>query len=266
MGAEADVATPTGARSGATRAVWQLRSRLTPERRVALRRVTDPWIGPVGSVRGARATDAVALTFDDGPSDWTEPILDALRRAGATATFFVLVDRAEARPDTIRRILADGHEIGLHGTDHERLTAMPSGQVHAHLAEGKRRLERCTGSPVRLFRPPFGSQSPRTFVAARRCRLDVVVWTADADDWIDHEPAEVADLALDRLRPGGILLLHDGFAGDSRTPSLLPEPRFDRVAAVDQLLAGLHERELRALSVRGLLAEGRTERTAWFRP
>jgi peptidoglycan/xylan/chitin deacetylase (PgdA/CDA1 family) len=257
---------PTGARSGATRAVWRLRSQLTPERRAALRRATDPWVGPVGSVRGARVTDAVALTFDDGPGEWTEPIVDVLGRARATATFFMLVDRAQARPDIVRRVLDGGHEIGLHGTDHERLTTLPVPEVRRRLAEGRLRLERCTGAPVRWFRPPFGSQSPRTFVAARRCGLEVVVWTADADDWNDHEPQEVAALALDRIRPGGILLLHDGFAPDARAASPPDGPRFDRVDALDRLLTGLADRGLRARSVGDLVAGGRPERTAWFRP
>jgi peptidoglycan/xylan/chitin deacetylase (PgdA/CDA1 family) len=254
----------TASRSRSTQLGWRLRASLTPGRRAALRRATDAWVGPLGSVRGASVPDAVALTFDDGPGPWTAPVLDVLARHGATATFFVLVERAEAEPALVRRIVAGGHEVALHGLDHRRLTAMAGPAVRPHIAEGKRRLERCTGRPVRFFRPPYGSQTPRTFAAARRCGLGVVVWTCDAEDWIDSEPRHIAALALERVRPGGVLLLHDGFESDPAAP--LPEPTFDRAAALDLLLTGLDGRGLRALDVGRLLAEGRLRRTAWFRP
>jgi peptidoglycan/xylan/chitin deacetylase (PgdA/CDA1 family) len=255
---------PPVVRSGITRAVWGLRSLVSDERRAGLRRATDPWVGPLGSVRGAQTPGQFALTFDDGPGEWTEPILEVLARHGATATFFVLVEPAEAHPEVVRRIVGAGHEVGLHGLDHQRLTTLPPDAVRMHIANGKSRLERCLRRPVTLFRPPFGSQSPRTFVAARRCGLHVVVWTADADDWIDHEPSFVAQLALDRIAPGGVLLLHDGFASDPASP--LPEPTFDRADALDRLLSALPQRGLGASSVSRLVAAGRVHRTAWFRP
>jgi peptidoglycan/xylan/chitin deacetylase (PgdA/CDA1 family) len=251
-------------RSVATEVSWRLRAALTPERRTALRRATDSWVGPLGSLRGARTDGAVALTYDDGPGPATAAVLDVLARHGAGATFFVLVERAEAHPDLVRRIVAEGHEVALHGVDHRRLTTMDPAAVRAHIAEGRRRLEDCAGVPVRWFRPPYGSQTPRTFAAARRCGLGVVVWTCDADDWIDHEPAEIATLALDRLAPGGVLLLHDAFESDPAAP--LPEPTFDRAEVLDLVLRGLEERSVRALSVGRLLGEGRPHRTAWFRP
>ncbi len=245
-------------------AVWRVRSMLTPARRSRLRQVTDPLVGPLGSVRGAGVADAVALTFDDGPGPETAAILDVLGRHGASATFFVLVEHAEARPALVRRIVAEGHDIALHGLDHQRLTALPTAAVSAHIAEGRRRLERCTGDRIRYFRPPYGSQSLRTFGAARRHGLDVVVWTADAEDWIDHAPAQIAELALDRIEAGGVLLLHDGFESDPAAP--LPEPTFDRAEALDRILTGLAGRSLAAVSVSRLLAAGRPHRTAWFRP
>jgi peptidoglycan/xylan/chitin deacetylase (PgdA/CDA1 family) len=259
------VTAPSGARrSVATQLSSRVRHALTPERRRAVRRATDGLVGPLGSLTGARVTDAVALTFDDGPGRWTPAILDVLARRRATATFFVLVDRAEADPAGVRRILDGGHEVGLHGLDHTRLTTLPARAVRARLAEGRARLEAVTQRPVTLFRPPYGSQTPATFVAARRCGLRVVVWTCDAEDWIDHVPAYIAELALDRLRPGGTLLLHDGFVSDPADP--LPEPTFDRAAALDGVFDGLDERGLRARSVGELLAGGRPRRTAWFRP
>ena len=80
-----------------TRFVQRSRTLLSPDQRRALRRITDPWIGPIGSIRAADVSDAVALTYDDGPGPGTRPILEILKRHRATATFFVLVERAGGR-------------------------------------------------------------------------------------------------------------------------------------------------------------------------
>ena len=244
--------------------VWRARQALTPERRAAVRRLTDPWVGPAGSVKGVVDDTTVGLTFDDGPGPATDSVLDVLAHHEATATFFMLSDRAEARPEVVRRVVADGHEVALHGLDHTRLTLLDGREVRGHVLDGKRRLERCAGVPVRWFRPPFGSQSLRTFVAARRCGLQVAVWSCDADDWNGDDPHRIARLALERVRPGGILLLHDAFENDPIAP--LPEPEFDRAASLDEILTGLTARGVRAVDL-GRLVEGhRVVRTAWFRP
>ncbi len=244
--------------------VWRARRALTPERRATVRRLTDPWVGPAGSLKGVTDDAAIGLTFDDGPGPATITILDVLHEHGATATFFMLAGRAEERPEVVRRVLAEGHEVALHGPDHTRLTTLAPSDVRAHIADGKRRLERCAGASVRWFRPPFGSQSVRTFVAARRCGLQVVVWASDADDWNGDDPARVAESASSRCVPGGILLLHDAFENDPAAP--LPEPQFDRADALERFLTRLEARGGRAMSV-GALVDGRpVRRTAWFRP
>src|SRR6185503_9277869 len=106
-----------------------------------------------------------ALTYDDGPEPGeTDAVLDALAEAGVRATFFQLVYRAEAYPDLVRRVVAAGHEVALHGIDHARLTELPTAEVRRRLNEGKQRLERVAGQPVRLFRPAYGSQTIRTYL------------------------------------------------------------------------------------------------------
>jgi peptidoglycan/xylan/chitin deacetylase (PgdA/CDA1 family) len=229
-----------------------------------VRRLTAPLVGPLGSIQAVTTASAVGLTFDDGPGKWTGPILDVLADHRASATFFMLADRADERPDLVSRVRAEGHEIALHGPDHTRLTTLPGGSVQTHIGQARQRLERLAGRPVRWFRPPYGSQNLRTFLAARRSGLEVVAWSCDADDWTDGDPSRVAGLASERLHPGGILLLHDGFESDPAAP--LPEPRFDRAEALDQLLTALDHRRLEALDVSSLLRRGRARRTAWFRP
>jgi peptidoglycan/xylan/chitin deacetylase (PgdA/CDA1 family) len=121
----------------------------------ALLRSARPGLLPLSSVACVATDDrVVALTFDDGPDpDQTPEVLDALAEAGARATFFVLVDRAAEHPDLLRRIAAEGHEIGLHGEDHTRLTTLPIREALRRIRRGKRRLEELTGRPVTLFRP-----------------------------------------------------------------------------------------------------------------
>ncbi|HVQ96190.1 MAG TPA: polysaccharide deacetylase family protein [Mycobacteriales bacterium] len=243
-----------------------LAGRLSPDARRRVRRATDGVLAPVGSIRGARTGERVlALTYDDGPEPGdTDAVLAALAEAGIQATFFVLVYRAEAHPELIRRTIAAGHEVALHGIDHSRLTELPAPEVSRVLATGKARLERIAGQPVRLFRPAYGSQTVRTYLAARRAGLDVVVWGPTAADWRDGPAGEVAERALAGVAPGEIMLLHDAFEvppGDQT-----PRPTFDRGDVTRALLAGLADRDYTPLPVGRLLSGRRPWRTAWYRP
>jgi peptidoglycan/xylan/chitin deacetylase (PgdA/CDA1 family) len=243
-----------------------LAGQLSPAARRRVRRATDGVLAPIGSIRGVH-TDApvVALTYDDGPvPDGTEAVLDALAEAGAQATFFQLVCRAEAHPELVRRIVAAGHEVALHGIDHTRLTELTAAEVARRLVDGKRRLEQVAGRPVPLFRPAYGSQTLRTYLAARRAGLDVVVWGPAAEDWRDGAAAEVAERALAGVAPGEVVLLHDGF--EVPPGDLTPKPTFDRGNLTRALLAGLRDRGYTASGVSTLLAGRRTWRTAWYRP
>jgi peptidoglycan/xylan/chitin deacetylase (PgdA/CDA1 family) len=244
-----------------------VRGHLSPAERRLVRRTVDALAAPaVGSIRGVRAPGSkVAITFDDGPdADVTPRLLDVLAAEDVRATFFLLVNRAEIRPDLVRRIVAAGHEVGLHGWDHQRLTARPAAVLTRHLDEARARLEAIAGQPVRFLRPPFGAQNLRTYVAARRAGLEVVVWSADAMDWVDQRVDEVAARAAAQVEPGGILLLHEVLEADGVRPS--PVTSFDRAEAARAVITALRQRGRDVTSVGELLAGGKPRRTAWFRP
>jgi len=240
--------------------------RLSPRTRTRIRLATDRLAGPVGSLKGARTSArVVALTYDDGPDpEGTPTVLAALAEVGVTATFFQLAERAERHPELVRAVLDGGHEIGLHGIDHARLTGLSPAEAARRIVEGRDRLAAVTGRPARYFRPTYGAQTLRTYWAVRRAGLDPVVWGPSVDDWRDGAPVEVAARAQARLGPGEVVLLHDGFevpAGDTT-----PRPTFDRGEVTRALLRLLAGQGYVATSVGGLLAHGQPWRTAWFRP
>ncbi len=251
-------------------ALSRARHQMPPSARRLVRRTVDPVLAPVGSVAGSQpklSPSTVGLTFDDGPDPRTTPlVLAALERAQVSATFFLLTERAVGQRRLVTDMVAAGHEIGLHGPDHRRLTSLTARSVYQQLCFAKGVLEDMAGVPIRWFRPPFGSQSLGTYAAIRCAGLDPVVWTTEGEDWIAQEPSQIAARVMDSLRPGGIILLHDALAGDPREaaqPDPLCEVRGEVAAAT---LAALAARGLHAATVGDLLAKGGIHRTAWFRP
>ncbi|HET6503270.1 MAG TPA: polysaccharide deacetylase family protein [Amycolatopsis sp.] len=239
-------------------------------RRAALS-AAGPLTTPVGSIISVRTkAPQVVVTFDDGPEPGsTERVLSALRDHRATATFFVLLTRAERSPRLLAEVVAAGHEVGFHGFDHRRLTRLPAARVRIELAVGAARLADLLGSPVRWFRPPHGAQTPRVWRAAREAGLWSVLWGPCAWDWLPRPVEELSALAMRGMRPGAILLAHDGLAGpddgDEGDDCSSPPPRFDRGELVGRLLTGMAQRGLTGRSLSAVLAAGRPRLVPWFR-
>jgi peptidoglycan/xylan/chitin deacetylase (PgdA/CDA1 family) len=253
------------ARPGIGLAEW-LRQHLPSSARRKVRALTDPLAGPLGSIRGVR-TEArvVGLSFDDGPDPaYTPKVLDLLLTRQATATWFVLIDRAEAHPELIARMLSEGHDVGLHGVDHQRLTRMTPQELKQHVREGVSRLTALTGRPVCFFRPPYGAQNLLSFRAVRKQGMESVVWSADCDDWSQHPEAVIAARAVRAAAPGALLLLHDGLAGNPL--DIASPPALDRALIAALVVEGLESLGLRGVSLSELLKHGEVHRTLWFRP
>lgn len=226
-----------------------------PVRRRALLRLARPLLRPFAPTFCVETADTVvALTYDDGPDPAHTPgLLDLLADRGVRATFFVLADAADAHPDLVRRIVAEGHELALHGADHISLASLPAREAVAVVADAKRRVEAVAGVPIRLFRPPYGHHSPGLLRGSRALGLDVVIWSGWAEDWYDDDPAAVSARALRSTHPGGILLLHDTRA-DPET--LGPEqilPQYDRAAVTADLIDPLRAQGWSFDTVGGLL-------------
>lgn len=221
----------------------------------------------IGSVVAVRTQEpVVVLTYDDGPEPGgTDAVLEALAEWQATATFFVLVNRARSHPGLLRSVLQGGHEIGLHGMDHRRLTSLPPAEVTARHRKGKCELEDLTGRPVRFVRPAYGHQTMRTWNAARIAGLETVLWDYTTWDWRgDVTTTERVEVAMQAARPGAILLAHDGFAASADGADDGVAPVVDRGELSRRILAGFSELGLRCSSLGGALTAGEPVRRASF--
>jgi peptidoglycan/xylan/chitin deacetylase (PgdA/CDA1 family) len=197
------------------------------------------------------AGDAIALTFDDGPSPRsTRKVLAVLAQFGAHGTFFVLGSKGRQCPDVLADIGKAGHDIGVHGDAHDRLLSLRHPKrIIEDLVRASNTVEHATGVRPRFFRPPIGHVSPRTAKAARHLGLTLVGWTVRARDGLARATAHVAQRRIiEGLRPGAIILLHDASEHEDREPA--------GVAALPIILEEARRRGLRCLTLSDLLREG----------
>lgn len=160
-----------------------------------------------------RGTPACALTFDDGPHpEYTPRILDLLAQHRQQATFFVIGVHAAGHGPLLRRILAEGHRLGLHSHRHSRwFNVQPGARVRADLAACAAAVADATGAaPPCLVRPPVGLRSPQVADAFDHLGLTCVTWTRRIWDTRQPDSARIAAHLLRAARPGNIVLCHDG--------------------------------------------------------
>lgn len=167
--------------------------------------------------------NGVVLTFDDGPSPETTPqILDILGAANVRAAFFVLGEAVDRRPDLLRRIAAEGHQVAVHGCRHRPFVLLSPGQIRAEVDGTRAAIARaCPGLIVTHWvRPPHGFKSPALIWTAWRAGWRLAAWSLDGRDYRETDPARVAETVLTSLRPGAVVLLHDGPAQAVTTAAL----------------------------------------------
>jgi peptidoglycan-N-acetylglucosamine deacetylase len=170
--------------------------------------VRAQWFGRA-DWRGRTDTNAVALTFDDGPGPDTEAILDVLAERQLRAAFFVVGQQVERYPSVARRIVDEGHEIGNHSFSHPMFLSQSPERTREQLARAQRAIEDATGVTPALARPPYGIKTPAYFSTARALGLRVVQWSVAGFDWKPLTAERVASHVLRGAQPGAIVLLHD---------------------------------------------------------
>ena len=180
----------------------------------------------------------VALTFDDGPTPaHTARLLDGLKERNVRATFFLAGYRLEGNEALVRRMRAEGHQIGNHSYDHVQLITLTAAQALEDLTRCDLALCTLLGEGDYWVRPPYGSIDRQTLEG-----LDVPVigWSVDPLDWSEKDARKVADHIIQNAKDGDIILLHDCYAGT--------------VEAALQAIDALLERGLQPVTVQQLLA------------
>jgi len=198
----------------------------------------------------------LALTFDDGPSPQTTPkVLKALEAAGATASFFLVGRKAEAHPELVAEIARRGHDLGLHGYEHDRLFSL---RRPAHVLSDIRRTQRAiaqAGVPEpSLFRPPIGFLSHFTVAGARRAGVTLVgCSTRGLDGRAGASLTRVSERLERGLEPGALLALHDASEREDFEPA--------SIRALPRLLEVARERGLRTVRLSEWVAESAAQNT-----
>jgi peptidoglycan/xylan/chitin deacetylase (PgdA/CDA1 family) len=176
----------------------------------------------------------VALTFDDGPSQWTSMVLDLLREHGARATFFVIGQRVRERPEDVKRIVAEGHELGSHTLTHPRLTEIPEDEVLSEITGGLEAIEEVLGERPKLFRAPGFYAERRELAIVEELGLEAIFAHVDPQDWrLERDSHTIFRRVLEQLEPGAIVDLHDGYPPPPTTSRTDCTPT---VEALDHLL------------------------------
>jgi peptidoglycan/xylan/chitin deacetylase (PgdA/CDA1 family) len=159
--------------------------------------------------KGPATRRALALTFDDGPSESTPALLDLLRAHGAKATFFQCGHHVRRLPDIAKLCVEQGHEPGNHSDTHPALFFRSPAFIYDQLERTQTIITETTGVRPTLFRPPFGARWFGLRSAQDRLRLLNVMWTFIARDW--KLPAQgIVDYLTPRVHNGAILCFHDG--------------------------------------------------------
>jgi glycosyltransferase involved in cell wall biosynthesis/peptidoglycan/xylan/chitin deacetylase (PgdA/CDA1 family) len=164
-------------------------------------------------VRGPVSSQSLCLTFDDGPHpEHTPRLLDVLREQGVRATFFVIGKQAEAHPDLVRRMAAEGHLVGHHSFSHSEPGRTPAAQLIAEVHQTRDLLAGLVGAPPRLFRPPHGKLTARKLWGLWRAGQAVVLWNADPKDFACAGPDDLRCWFQGHPPRGGdVVLMHDNW-------------------------------------------------------
>ena len=160
--------------------------------------------------RGGGKLDAsrpmIALTFDDGPSKYTEEILACLEKYGAKATFFVQGKSVSRYPDAVKHAAQIGCEIGNHTWSHVKLTKTTTEDVVGQISNTNNAVYELTGVYPALFRPPYGAYNGTVLTAAN---MPAIMWSVDTLDWKTRDTEKTVESVKSSARDGSIILMHD---------------------------------------------------------
>ncbi|MBO8159603.1 polysaccharide deacetylase family protein [Thermosyntropha sp.] len=166
----------------------------------------------------------IALTFDDGPdTENTSLILDILKKHDAKATFFVLGQRAKKYPNLIKRMAEDGHEVGNHSFSHPDFNHKDRKSIREEIVKTNQIILRLTGKKPLFFRPPGGYLSYEMVDLVMKENMIIGYWSyiQDPKDWQGRKGEDIAAYIINHIKPGQIIILHDGVPNGVETARAL---------------------------------------------
>ena len=189
----------------------------------------------------------VALTFDDGPHPTLTPkALDILNRHGAKGTFFMLGQNAARYKSVVARAAAEGHELGVHTWSHIKMNSSSRAKVDSEIDRTQKTIAAAAGVTPRVMRPPYGATN-KTLVdhMYNRYGMASIMWDVDTLDWRKPGVQKVVNVAVNKARPGSIILVHDIHA--------------TTLAALEEIVTGLQARGFQLVTVSELMQIGKRE-------
>lgn len=180
-----------------------------------------PAAGPA-SAQGHCPSGPVALTFDDGPGVHTPAVLDALAHRNVPATFFVVGERVDGRPEVVRDTAARGHVVANHAYRHENLTHLSDAHIRATVSATTAAIQRAGVRAAPLVRPPYGATNARVRWVLAHAGYAHVLWSIDPQDWRGHASGTIASHVLAHMTAGAVVVLHDGSPRTPNTVGALP--------------------------------------------
>ena len=189
------------------------------------------------------AKKSVALTFDDGPSSFTDRLLDCLEENNAKATFFMVGTEIASFPDEVKRMKKLGCELGNHTYDHKDLATLSSDEISSEIARVDEQLVNLTGEGASVVRPPYGSVND---TVKSTVGTPMILWSIDTLDWKTQDVESTVEEVVNNVKDGSIILMHDMFstsvdAAEILIPQLIEEGY--QLVTVHEL-ASLHQTKL----------------------
>ncbi|MCX5696950.1 MAG: polysaccharide deacetylase family protein [Candidatus Omnitrophica bacterium] len=192
----------------------------------------------------------VAITFDDGPSPvWTPKILDALKKAGVKATFFMIGEHIVRYPEVARRVRDEGHEIGNHSYDHHVLLRYSMDSLAQEIKKDEKVIQEVTGVTTHYFRPPKAWLTSKEKKKVEGMGYRVVLWSLNSKDWVTFDEKYIVGYLARNIRPGDIILFHDSggvFVTEGGN-------RSETVKAIPRLVEKLRAKGYKFVTITGLL-------------
>jgi peptidoglycan-N-acetylglucosamine deacetylase len=187
--------------------------------------------------RGPQEGKRISLTFDDGPAEhFTAQVLDILREYQVPATFFVCGKNVEAHPDLLRRMVAEGHEVGNHTYSHLFVYFRSRRRIAQEIDRTQTIIEKVTGFRPNIFRPPYGARWFGLVPTLLERGMHLILWSATGYDWV-KDVQGITEAALRELKPGAVILLHDG--RETRPAAEIDRSR--TVMALPAIIAGARQ-------------------------